>query len=166
MATAPTSTVNESFEMSSPRFSSPSGSCLLAMSNLHHLCFIHPAMCLISPTFLPLSRFRCFPFPLLVSGSPDSHVSDPAYGRGAIATAAAANSQTLALSACVYPRLRKSTQCSCRCLQSTQALCSDSRWTERQRGCLSGFIQHMRRYLNKVFWNVSFLHPFASLLGD
>lgn len=121
-------------------------------------------MCLISPTFLPLSRFRCFPFPLLVSGSPDSHVCDPAYGRGAIARAAAANSQTLALSACVYPRLRKSTQCSCRCLQSTQALCSDSRWTERQRGCLSGFIQHMRRYLNKVFWNVSFLHPFASLL--
>lgn len=123
------------------------------------------AMCLIWPSSLPLGHFRCFPFSVIVSASPDSHVSDPADDRGAIASAAAANSQTLALSACVYPRLQESTQCSRLCLQSTQAQCSDSRKTETRRGCLSGFIQHMRKYLNKVFWNVSFLYPFPLLLG-
>lgn len=46
--------------------------------------------CVISPTFLPLRSFRCFLFLphffffLLVSGSTNGHVSDPADGRGSL----------------------------------------------------------------------------------
>lgn len=69
-------------------------------NSVPHVLFLQPTMCLISPTFLPLRRFRCFLFSptfffiffyfiylffLLVSGSANGHVSDPADGRGSLA---------------------------------------------------------------------------------
>lgn len=125
--------------MSLPGSSSLSGSCLRAASSLHQL---RPARFVFATDHV-LSRqpfclfaalgasffYPTFFFFLTCEWKHQRPCFWPG-GRQRLATAAAANSQTLALSASVYSRLQKSTQCSRRCLQSTQARCSDSRWTE------------------------------------